>query len=98
MSDMAYTLLWVVTWSVPSFLVQLLLCFKAKNKFLRNIPVYFSAVCIILVVDMFFNFSGLHHGWHELGAFFAGCYTVIFALGIIAAFLVHKLYIKIKKR
>lgn len=98
MSDMAYTLLWVVTWSVPSFLVQLLLCFKAKNKFLRNIPVYFSAACIILVVDMFFNFSGLHHGWHELGAFFAGCYVAVFTLGVALAFAVHRFYIWRKNR
>ncbi|MBQ5326611.1 MAG: hypothetical protein J6K80_05355 [Oscillospiraceae bacterium] len=47
---------------------------------------------------MFFNFSGLHHGWHELGAFFAGCYVAVFTLGVALAFAVHRFYIWRKNR
>lgn len=98
MSDFLYTVLWITVYSIPSFLIQLLLCFKVKSRFIRHIPIYISVAGIVFSVDMFFNFSGLHHGWHELGAFFIGCYVGIFALGVAVAWLVYRVYIKRKSK
>ena len=98
MQDFFYTFLWIVVYAMPSFVIQLILCFKVKNKFIRNIPLYITGVGVLLTVDVYFNFSGIHSGWRELAAFFTGFYTAIFALGIVAAFMVHKIYIKTKRK
>lgn len=98
MSDFLYTVLWITLYSIPSFLIQLLLCFKVKSRFIRHIPIYISVAGIVFSVDMFFNISGLHHGWHELGAFFVGLYTAIYLLGTVIAILTHKIILKIKSK
>ncbi len=98
MSDFLYTVLWVTVYFIPSFLIQLLLCFKVKNRFIRRIPVYITIAGFVFGVDMYFNLSGIHSGWHELGAFFVGCYVGIFGLGVVMAFVVFKFYIKRKNR
>lgn len=98
MEDFLYTVLWVVVYSIPSFLIQLILCFKAKNRFFRNIPVYIAAAGWLLTVDTYFNFSGMHSGWNELAAFFIGCYVAIYTLGLVSAFIAYKFYNRFKNR
>lgn len=98
MSDFLYTILWFAVYSIPSFIIQLFLCSKVKNRYIKNIPLYLTIAAVVFVLDMFFNFTGLHSGWHELGAFFVGVYVAIFASGVGFAFLVHKIYTIRKNR
>lgn len=92
MTDCFYTVLWIVVYSIPSFLIQLLLCFKAKTKPVRFIPVYIAVAGWLFTVDTYFNFSGIHNGWNDLAAFFIGCYVAIYTFGVIMAFAAHKFY------
>ena len=98
MSDYLHTLMLMTIYTIPSFVIQLFLCFKAKNKFIRHIPSYLCLAGTILTIDVYFNFSGLHHGWRELAALITGFYTAVFAMGVLCAFLVHKIYINRKNK
>ncbi len=98
MEDFLYTVLWVAVYSIPSFLIQLLLCIKVKNRFFRYIPVYIAVLGWRVTVDTYFNFSGMHSGWNELAAFFIGCYVAIYTLGLISAFIACKFYNRYKNR
>lgn len=98
MSDYFATFLWIVVYSLPSFFIQLVFCFRVKNRPVKYIPVYLSLFGVILTVDTYFNFSGLHSGWNELAAFIVGLYTAIYLLGIAMAILTHIIISKIKAK
>ena len=98
MSDYFATFLWIVAYSLPSFFIQLVFCFRVKNRSVRYIPVYLSLLGVILTVDTYFNFSGLHSGWNELAAFIVGMYTAIYLLGTVMAILTYKTISKIKAK
>ena len=98
MYDYLFTVCWVLLWSMPSFLIQLLICFKIKNRFIRFIPWFISVAGFMYSIDGMFNITGLITGaWHELGAFIICCYTGIYTLGLLLAWIVYKIYKK-KKR
>ena len=98
MSDYFATFLWIVAYSLPSFFIQLVFCFRVKNRSVRYIPVYLSLLGVILTVETYFNFSGLHSGWNELAAFIVGLYTAIYLLGTVIAILTYKIILKIKSK
>lgn len=98
MEDFLYTVLWVAVYSIPSFLIQLVLCFKVNNRFFRLFPVYILIAGRGCTVDMYFNLSGIHGSWHELSAFITGVYTAVFSLGVLSAFIVYKFYKFYKNR
>lgn len=98
MSDYFATFLWIVAYSLPSFFIQLVFCFRAKSRLVRYIPVYLSLLGAMLTVDTYFNFSGLHSGWNELAAFIVGMYTAIYLLGTVMAILTHIIISKIKAK
>ncbi len=95
-SDVVATAVWFLSGAAPFFIVQLLICFKIKNRFFRFLPIYVLIAGAILTVDVYFNFSGLHSGWHELGAVLIAVYVFMFSVGDIAAWMVY--YFRIKYR
>ncbi len=93
-SDVFATVVWFCAGALPFFLIQLVLCFKAKNRFIRKMPVFALIAGGLFAADMFFNFSGIHSGWHELGAFAIAVYVFIFSLGDIAAWVTYFIVMK----
>lgn len=94
MRDFLDTMMWFTLYSLPSFLIQLIICLKIKNRYIRLAPAAVSVLGILLGIDAYFNFTGLHHGWHELGAAFiliyVGIYTMGIAFGRLAAFIIKR--------
>lgn len=88
-SDTMATVMWFLLGASPFFIVQLLICFKVKNRFLRFLPVYIIGFGIILTIDVYFNFSGLHSGWHELGAVLMAVYVIMFSVGDAIAWAIY---------
>ena len=79
LQDTFATLFWFAAGALPFFIVQLLLCFKVKNSIIRKIPLFVLILGALFAADMYFNFSGIHHGWHELGAFLIAVYVFVFS-------------------
>lgn len=94
MRDFLDTMMWFTLYSIPSFLLQLIICLKIKNRYIRLAPAAVSVLGILFGIDTYFNFTGLHHGWHELGAaiilIYVGIYTMGVALGWFVAFLIKR--------
>ncbi len=94
MRDFLDTLMWFTVYSIPSFLLQLIICLKVKNRYIRLAPAAVSVAGILLGIDTYFNFTGLHSGWHELAAavvlIYTGIYTAGIVFGRLAAYIIKR--------
>ena len=92
MSDYLFTLLWVLALASPSFIIQFVMLFKAKNKYIRYIFFLPSVIGFWIAFDGWFSITGLVTGsWPELAAFIIAVYTAIYTLGLVLAIIVYKL-------
>jgi phosphoglycerol transferase MdoB-like AlkP superfamily enzyme len=68
-------------------LLQVLLCFKAKNKQIRLIPVYlFSSLTVIFLILAF-----IHNDWNRLGYLVLAALTAILIIVCCIGWLVYLL-------
>ena len=86
--------------AVIFFVIQLLLCFKAKKTIIKRIPLYmillFSAFVLLICMGLFGEGSGFLGNIHLMVAAILAIVGGVTALGILAAWIVYKLYTRKK--
>jgi len=84
--------------AVVFFTIQLLLCFKAKKPMIKRIPAYiillFGVFVLLICIGVFGEGSGFLGNIHLIVAAILAIVGCIASIGILAAWIVYKIYIR----
>ena len=85
---------------IVSYLVQLLLCFKAKNKHIKLIPLYLCVIGAIYSALLYVEFFGLYRtgSWMQLEAYIYFIILLIIGLALLLAKITHIIAEAIQRR
>ena len=76
---------------IVSYLIQLLLCLKAKNKHIKLIPLYLCLLGTIYSALLYVEFFGLYRtgSWMQLEAYIYFIILLIIGLALLLAKITH---------
>jgi len=85
---------------IVSYLIQLLLCFKAKNKHIKLIPLYLCVIAAIYSALLYVEFFGLYRtgSWMQLEAYIYFIILLIIGLALLLAKITHIIAKAIQRR
>ena len=85
---------------IASYLIQLLLCLKAKNKHIKLIPLYLCVIGAIYSVLLYVEFFGLYRtgSWMQLEAYIYFIILLIIGLALLLAKITHIIAKAIQRR
>ena len=85
---------------IVSYLIQLLLCFKAKNKHIKLIPLYLCMIGGIYSALLYVEFFGLYRtgSWMQLEAYIYFIILLIIGLALLLANITHIIAKAIQRR
>ena len=85
---------------IASYLIQLLLCFKAKNKHIKLIPLYLCVIGAIYSALLYVEFFGLYRtgSWMQLEAYIYFIILLIIGLALLLAKVTHIITKAIQRR
>ena len=83
-----------------SYLIQLLLCLKAKNKHIKLIPLYLCVIGAIYSALLYVEFFGLYRtgSWMQLEAYIYFIILLIIGLALLLAKITHIIAKAIQRR
>lgn len=89
-----------LVFAVVFFVIQLLLCFKAENPIIQRLPLYLILLCVgfilLICTGIFGTGSGFLGNIHLIVAMILGTVVGIAAVGVASAWMLYKIYQKIK--
>ena len=76
---------------IVSYLIQLWLCLKAKNKHIKQIPLYLCVIGAIYSALLYVEFFGLYRtgSWMQLEAYIYFIILLIIVLALLLAKITH---------
>lgn len=82
------------------YLIQLLLCLKAKNKHIKLIPLYLCVLGVIYSVLLYVEFFGLYRtgSWMQLEAYIYFIILLIIGLALLLAKITYIIAKRIQRR
>ena len=85
---------------IVSYLIQLLLCLKAKNKHIKLIPLYLCVIGAIYSALLYVEFFGLYRtgSWMQLEAYIYFIILLIIGLALLLAKITHIIAKAIQRR
>lgn len=89
--------------AIAFFVIQLLICFKARKTTVKRIPLYFILVCCVLCAMLFMGIFGTGSGGsalgnvHQLVALILAIVAGISLIGVVAAWIVYKICVRIRR-
>ena len=85
---------------IVSYLIQLLLCIKAKNKHTKLIPLYLCVLGAIYSTLLYVEFFGLYRfgSWMQLEAYLYFIILLIIGLALLLAKITHIISKAIQRR
>lgn len=85
---------------IVTYLIQLLLCLKAKNKHIKLIPLYLCLLGATYSAVLYVEFFGLYRtgSWMQLEAYIYFIILLIIALALLLAKITHIIVKAIQRR
>ena len=85
---------------IVPYIIQLLLCFKAKNKRIKLIPLYLCVIGAIYSALLYVEFFGLYRtgSWMQLEAYIYFIILLIIGLALLLAKITHIITKAIQRR
>ena len=85
---------------IVPYIIQLFLCFKAKNKHIKLIPLYLCVIGAIYSALLYVEFFGLYRtgSWMQLEAYIYFIILLIIGLALLLAKITHIIAKAIQRR